>query len=134
VVADEVRALAQRTQQSTLQIRTTLEKLNQESSDAICEMQKGVKLAEQCVVLANDTGQSLQGVHCEVDKISLLNLQIATAVEQQTVVTDQVNNNTQRISTIATTGISHGQDSKQLSATLLAELQSLHSLILQFRT
>lgn len=133
VVADEVRALAQRTQQSTLQIRTTLEQLNQESNDAINEMRKGVELADQCVTLANDTGKSLHGVNQEVDKISSLNQQIATAVEQQTVVTDQVNQNTQRISSITTTGIAHGQESKQLSATLLTELQSLHSLVLQFR-
>jgi methyl-accepting chemotaxis protein len=115
VFADEVRALAQRTQQSTLQIRTTLEQLNQESNDAINEMRKGVELAEQCVTLANNTGKSLHDGNLGVDKISSLNQQIATAVEQQTVVTDQVNQNTQRISTIATTGIAHGQESTQLN-------------------
>lgn len=78
-------------------------------------------------------GKALTNVNHEVDKISALNHQIAAAVEEQSAVTDEVNQNTQRISDIANTGIAHGQESKVLSASLLKELSSLHSLIQQFK-
>ena len=133
VVAEEVRALAQRTQQSTEEIKNMLAQLNKESDEAMSAMAKSHELAMNCVHFANDTGQTLGDVNGEVDKISTLNQQIATAVEEQSVVAEQVSKNTDRINDIANTGVGHGEDSKQLSNDLLAELKTLHSLIVQFK-
>ena len=133
VVAEEVRALAQRTQQSTEEIKATLGQINQESTAAIEEMRKGAILAENCVSFASNTGQTLNTVNTDVENISALNQHIATAVEEQSVVTEQVSGNTNKIKDIANTGVSHGHDAKQLSKDLLEELNALHSLIVQFR-
>ncbi|WP_206485411.1 PAS domain-containing methyl-accepting chemotaxis protein [Thalassotalea sp. G2M2-11] len=133
VVAEEVRALAQRTQQSTEEIKTTLGKINQESMTAFDEMRKGAEHAENCVEFANNTGDALSKVSAEVEHISQLNMQISTAVEEQSVVTEQVSGNTNRIKDIATSGVSRGDDAKKLSADLLTELNTLHSLIEQFK-
>ena len=133
VVAEEVRALAQRTQQSTEEIKTTLGEINQESVTAFDEMRKGAELAENCVEFAVNTGKTLGKISTEVEHISELNMQIATAVEEQSVVTEQVSGNTNRIKDIANTGVSHGHDAKKLSGDLLEELNTLHSLIEQFR-
>ncbi|WDE07251.1 methyl-accepting chemotaxis protein [Thalassomonas viridans] len=134
VVAEEVRALAQRTQQSTEEIKSMLTQLNKESAEAITAMSKSRDLARDCVRFANDTGNTLGDVNGEVDKISQLNQQIATAVEEQSVVAEQVSQNTDRINDIANIGVSHGEDSKQLSHDLLGELKTLHSLIVQFKS
>ena len=133
VVAEEVRALAQRTQQSTEEIKNMLAQLNKESDEAIAAMSKSRDLARDCVRFANDTGNTLGEVNGEVDKISVLNQQIATAVEEQSVVAEQVSKNTHRINDIANVGVGHGEDSKQLSHDLLDELKTLHSLIVQFK-
>jgi len=132
VVAEEVRALAQRTQQSTEEISKTLASLNQESLQAIEAINDGVTLVEQCVDFAKNTGQSLLHIDNEVDKIAAINYQVATSVEEQSVVAEQVNGNTNNIKEIANLGVIHGKETKNLSQNLLLELTTLHNLIRQF--
>ena len=132
VVADEVRALAQWTQQSTEEISKTLASLNQESLQAIEAINDGIKLVDECVTLANNTGQSLQDIDTEVDKISTINYQVASSVEEQSVVTEQINDNTNKIQNIANTGAEEGKKTQTLSQNLLQELNILHNLIQQF--
>lgn len=134
VVAEEVRALAQRTQQSTEEISKTLTALNQESLQAIEAINGGVVLVEQCTDFAKNTGQSLQNINEEVDKISSINHQVAASIEEQSVVANQVNNNTKSIKEIANLGVEHGNETRQLSQNLLQELTTLHNLIIQFET
>ena len=132
VVAEEVRALAQRTQQSTEEISKTLASLNQESLQAIESVNDGVRLVEQCVTNAEHTGENLHNINKEVDKIAAINYQVATSVEEQSVVAEQVNNNTINIKEIARIGVEHGGETKHLSQNLLEELTTLHNLIRQF--
>ncbi|MGL1958308.1 MAG: methyl-accepting chemotaxis protein [Colwellia sp.] len=134
VVAEEVRALAQRTQQSTEEISKTLISLNQESLQAVQAINDGVVLVEKCADYANHTRQNLQSINEEVDKISDLNNQVATSIEEQSVVSEQVSNNTNTIKEIANIGLEHGKETKQLSQNLLQELTVLHNLISQFDT
>lgn len=133
VVAEEVRALAQRTQHSTEEIKNMLGSLKDESNQAINAMHQGIDLANNCVSLANDTGTALQQINQEVDRVSELNQQIATAVEEQSVVTEQVRKNTHKINGIATHGVEESHESKSLSDKLLNELSNMHRLIAQFR-
>jgi methyl-accepting chemotaxis protein len=132
VVAEEVRALAQRTQQSTEEISKTLASLNQESLQAIESINDGVKLVEQCVNNAENTGENLHNISKEVDTIAAINYQVATSVEEQSVVAEQVNGNTLNIKEIARLGVEHGSETKHLSQNLLNELTTLHNLIRQF--
>ncbi len=134
VVAEEVRALAQRTQQSTEEISKTLAALNKESLQAIEAINGGVVLVEQCVDFAKNTGESLHSINKEVDKISAINHQVAASIEEQSVVANQVNSNTNSIKEIARLGVEHGNETKHLSQNLLRELTLLHNLIIQFET
>lgn len=134
VVAEEVRALALRTQQSTEEIKTTLDALNQESTQAVAAIDEGVSLVNNCVSFAENTGSSLGNINTEVDHIASLNHQIASSVEEQSVVAQQVSNNANSIQTIANQGVCHGHEAKHLSENLLHELTVLHNLIVQFDT
>jgi len=132
VVAEEVRALAQRTQQSTEEISKTLLSLNSESTHAIEAIEEGVTLVHNCINFANNTGTTLTMINDEVDKISALNHQVSSAVEEQSVVTEQVRSNTDNINSIASIGVDHGEETKKLSQKLLSEIHILNNLIVQF--
>lgn len=132
VVAEEVRALASRTQQSTEEIQNMLTSLNHESSQAISAINEGVEQVAHCQNFASDSGTTFEKISVEVDKVSSLNLHVATAVEEQSVVAEQVNQNTLTIKNIADKGVTHGHNSEQLGQKLLGELDTLHGLINQF--
>ncbi len=83
VVADEVRTLASRTQESTEEIHRVIEQL-QRTARAISEvMANGQRKAEESVNKAGDTGSSLQAITTRVEEIHVMNTQIASATEEQ---------------------------------------------------
>ncbi len=133
VVAEEVRALALRTQQSTQEINTMLNEFKEGSNKAIDEMQKSIQLTKNCTDYSHSTGKTLAQIDEEVDKISALNQKISTTIKAQSNVTKEVNQNTLLIKDIATSGLNLSDKSQQLSSTLLNEVNSLHSLISQFK-
>jgi PAS domain S-box-containing protein len=132
VVADEVRALAMRTQQSTGEINNLLSQLQSESDFANSAMEKGSELSENCVQLAGKTGESLNSIINEVNELANLNMQIATAIEEQASVSEEINRNIVAISDMSATTEAHGQKSVNLSDELLKKLQEQQALITQF--
>jgi len=98
VVADEVRSLAGKTQQSTEEIQAMIESLQKGTMDAVGAMSTGNEKAERSVKVAADAGEALQSIALAVGRISEMNLQIATAAEQQTSVTEEINININQIS------------------------------------
>ncbi len=100
VVADEVRALAARTQQSTSQINSMLGKLQQASENAVCQMDS-TRLS--CQLTADNTHkvmESLNTVTSSVSEINDLNTLMATSAEEQSQVTDEVSKNLEVIQTL----------------------------------
>ena len=93
VVADEVRNLAQRTQESTRQIQAVIESMRASSVKAVTVMNEGQEQANSSVQQAKNAGESLQAINISVIKISDMNIQIATAAEQQSVVAADINQN-----------------------------------------
>ena len=83
VVADEVRTLAQRTQESTEEIQEVVEQLQRTAGTITLVMEQGRKKAQESVSKAAETGESLNKIAASVDAISSMNMQIATATEQQ---------------------------------------------------
>lgn len=83
VVADEVRTLASRTQQSTAEIQGMIERLQNAARSAVDVMNKGTKQAETSVANSGAAGSSLDAITRTVTNISSMNMRIAEATEQQ---------------------------------------------------
>ena len=93
VVADEVRTLASRTQQSTGEINEMISQLQLESKSSVDAMNKSCEQAGVVVGNAQNAGQSLNTIAQTVSRISELSAQIATAAEEQTAVSEEINRN-----------------------------------------
>ncbi|SDT90654.1 methyl-accepting chemotaxis protein [Halopseudomonas salegens] len=97
VVADEVRSLATRTQQSTSEIQQMIGRLQTGSSAASEVMHTSRELAQQTVTKTREAETALDTIRREVGAINDLNAQIASAAEEQSAVAEEVNRNISRI-------------------------------------
>ncbi|WP_434931486.1 methyl-accepting chemotaxis protein [Shewanella sp. HL-SH5] len=101
VVADEVRTLAKRTQESTLQIETMIDNLQQGVKKAVISMESGVEQVNEANKNTNSAGDALKEIVSSVDNITELNTHIATAAEEQSSVAESINRSIIAISDIA---------------------------------
>jgi methyl-accepting chemotaxis protein len=119
VVADEVRSLASRTQQSTREIQTMIERLQNGANIAVEVMQSGLSKAQGSVQQAQQAGRSLESITAMVDTIRNMNVQIAAAARQQQQNAQYISSSVDNIRTIgteATQGALHiAQASQDLS-------------------
>lgn len=97
VVADEVRTLASRTQQSTEEINQMIEKLRAGTSQAVDVMQRSREQARSAVDSAAAAGHSLASITDAVARINDMSTQIASAAEEQSAVSEEINRNIVRI-------------------------------------
>ena len=97
VVADEVRTLAQRTQKSTTEIRSLIEQLQAGAGSVSSAMNESKLTADIAVKHAQQADQSLQDIRTIIQRITDMNLQIASAAEEQSLVAEEINTNTVRI-------------------------------------
>lgn len=91
VVADEVRALAQRTQQATAEIETLIRGLQGKAQESVVMMKESTEVVAQTVTIANEAGASIDAIARSVSDIQQMNSQIATASEQQSSVAEEIN-------------------------------------------
>ena len=101
VVADEVRTLARRTQTSTDEIQQMIGSLKQGAENAVSSMHSGQAATGTGVESSQRTGASLTAITGQVERISDMNHQVATATEEQSAVTEEINRNVQGISDLA---------------------------------
>lgn len=100
VVADEVRGLAGRTQQSTASIGGLIQGFQEDARSAVKAMQAGLQQVAESVDKAKDAAEALEGINRKVAAISGSSAQIATAVEEQSAVSDEIMNSLVRIRTV----------------------------------
>jgi len=100
VVADEVRNLASRTAQSTNEIQTMIDNLQNEASSAVAAMLKSSELTTQGTVATTDTSTALVSIGERICLISDMNTQVATATEEQSTVVNEINQNIVEINEI----------------------------------
>ena len=110
-MADEVRALASRTQQSTAEIQTGINKLQSGAKSAVKVMLDSQSKSEASVVNAQSSGTAINRILTSTEQITDMATHIATAVEQQSTVAEDLTHNINRI-------VSSGQD----NLTLLSEM------------
>jgi methyl-accepting chemotaxis protein len=121
VVADEVRALAQRTQQSTAEIEGLIATLREGARRSVADMQQSGALVAHVVEDANQTEGALAGIAEAVTLIFEMNQQIAAAAEQQTAVAEEISRSVTSIRDIADQS-SLAMDETADSSTRLAQL------------
>lgn len=133
VVADEVRSLASRTQQSTGEIQSMIEKLQAGAEKAV-EVMHGSKVgSEETIQSAGLATESLAEILNAISRMNEMNTHIATAANQQSSVSDEISNNVQGIADSSTSIVGVVNQAQRSLAMLSEQTQQLDEQVNQFR-
>jgi methyl-accepting chemotaxis protein len=133
VVADEVRALAERTTKATRRIAEMITMIQKETNTAVVSIKQGVDEVEAGAGEAQRSGAALEDILQRIDALTRQFNQIATAAEEQTSTTSEISRSMHRITDIVHDTAKGTQDSAAAAAQLNQLAQDLHSLVGQFR-
>lgn len=133
VVADEVRSLAQKTQDSTVEIETMINTLKSGTVSAVDEMQSSQTQVQQMVNMAEQVNVSLDVITKESSTINEMNMQIATASREQSSVAEDVNIRVNAIQEVADQTAAASEQTSASSAELAKLGEALQLLIQRFK-
>ncbi|MNZ24745.1 Methyl-accepting chemotaxis protein McpS [compost metagenome] len=133
VVADEVRTLAYRTQQSTQEIEQMMTGVKQGTEAAVAAMQSSTQRAQSTLGITQASGQVLEGIYSAIGEINERNLVIASAAEEQAQVAREVDRNLLNIRALSTRSADGAQQTREASQALSRLAQELTGLVARFR-
>lgn len=134
VVADEVRTLASRTQESTQEIQHMIESLQSGTTAAVNAMESSRTQAQAGVEKIATAGDALTTIVSGIEQINDMNSQIASASEEQSTVSEEINQNVVKISQIAETSASNSTQIQNASEELSRLSVDLQGLVSQFKS
>jgi methyl-accepting chemotaxis protein len=133
VVADEVRTLAQRTQESTEEINSMIHKLQSGAKDAVIAMDEGIETARFSVEKADEAGESLNSIIAVIGIITDLSIQVATATEEQSSVVEELNSHILNIKNMSDSTAIESKNINDQCQTLTDSSNELSNMIGNFK-
>ncbi|WP_372353322.1 MULTISPECIES: methyl-accepting chemotaxis protein [Pseudomonas] len=133
VVADEVRNLAHRTQESAQQVQRLIEELQAGAQVAVSTMNQSQQQSEHSVGIANQAGERLGSVTQRIGEIDGMNQSVATATEEQTAVVESINVDITEINTLNQEGVQNLQSTLRACNDLEHQVDRLKQLVGSFR-
>ncbi|TMO58728.1 methyl-accepting chemotaxis protein [Pseudoalteromonas aurantia] len=133
VVADEVRSLAQRTQDSTQEIESIISTLQQRTREVVNIMEQCRLQGSESVSQAEKAGELLTSITTDVQTIMDMSTHIATAIDEQNQVASEVNKNVVRIRDIAQVASEHAQSNAQSSEEVSEQASVLHQAVAKYK-
>ncbi len=132
VVADEVRTLAQRTQDATSEIHKLIHTLQETTEASVNTMENSKVRSEQGVEQAASMSESLTAIIESVENLSNINHQIAVSAEEQSAVAEEINQNIVKIESKAENTFSNAQATSQYSENLSRMASELRKRLLEY--
>lgn len=133
VVADEVRALAERTTKATKEIGAMIKSIQQQTREAVNSMEEGVKEVERGTDEASKSGLALEDILEQINSVSMQVNQIATATEEQTVTTNEITNNIQQITEVVKITAEVASESATAASNLAKLSEELQEMVGRYR-
>lgn len=133
VVADEVRTLAQRTQEATSEIHKLITTLQDTTQASVETMENSKQRSEQGVEQAENMSVALKAIIGSVQNLSSINHQIAVAAEEQSAVADEINENIVRIESKAENTYANAEASAQYTKNLSGMASKLREYIQEYK-
>ncbi|MFJ2545232.1 methyl-accepting chemotaxis protein [Pseudomonas sp. NPDC087612] len=133
VVADEVRTLAYRTQQSTQEIEQMIGRVQHGTEAAVASMHASTQRAQSTLGITQASGQVLEGIYSAIGEINERNLVIASAAEEQAQVAREVDRNLLNIRDLSTRSAAGAQETREASQALAGLAGQLTALVARFR-
>ena len=133
VVADEVRNLAHRTQESAQQVQTMIEELQVGARESVSNMSDSQRHSQDSVDIANLAGERLNSVTLRIGEIDGMNQSVATATEEQTAVVESINVDITEINTLNQEGVENLQSTLRACSDLEQQTARLKQLVGSFR-
>ncbi|QEM69076.1 methyl-accepting chemotaxis protein [Geobacter sp. FeAm09] len=133
VVADEVRALAERTTRATREIGEMIKAIQAETREAVKAMEEGVREVEKGATSSQKSGEALDEILSRINDVTMQINQIATAAEEQTATTGEITSNIQQITEVVHQTARGAEETALAAGQLSEQAQQLQSLVSRFR-
>ncbi len=133
VVADEVRALSERTGKATREISDMIQAIQNDTKIAVTAIEDGVNEVTKGSEKASDSGKALENILEQINNVSMQINEVATAAEEQTAVTAEISSNMHQISGVISETSSGAQESAAAAYRLAEHAEELRKIVGQFK-